>query len=240
MERGGQRSESPDSPVFALQGLEFTLINLGTNPGRLNPEFLRYNHIVDDEWDIKYPVLIEPGKSRIRYSNGLSIAASSDSITIAQRDPDHEVDSELESEAIVAPDVTERYLQRTIAAEFPFVGISMEPSGFIKAEFSDAQSPLRNIALQIPFSDTTPVIQARIQFNLDGRLLTIYVSESPPEEDGITFLRFTGEIYRSVEGETPQEQSRFLGNVLENWEQDLSDFQLAAYGFHSLYSSRER
>ena len=126
-----------------------------------------------------------------------------------------------------------------IATEFPFIAISIELSGFIKADLSASQSPLRNIALQIPFDDTTPTIQARIQFDLDEKLLTMYVSESPPEEDGITYLRFTGEIYRSAQGETPEEQSKFLDHVLENWQQDMSDFQVAAYGFHSLYFSRE-
>ena len=236
MERGGQPSESPDRPVFTLQGLEIILINLGTNPGRLNPDSLRHNQIVDGDWNIKYPVFIESGSSRIHYRNGLSIAASSDSITISQRDLEHEMDSELEPEAIVVPEVTGRYLQRMAATEFPFVAISIEPSGFIKTEFADSQSPLTNIALQIPFADTTPVVQARIQFRLDDRLLTIYVSESPPAEDGIPFLRFTGDIYRSVEGETLEEQSRFLGDVLENWQQDLNDFQAAAFRFHSLYS----
>ena len=235
-------SERPNRPVFALQKLEIMLANLSTNPGRMNPEFLRHNQIVEDDWNVRYPVLIEAGSSRIQYTNGLSLAADSDSVTISQRNPAPEIDPTFELDAIVAPEVARKYLQKMIATDYPYFGISIEPSGSMKVESSgptDSQSPLEKIALQMPFDGTTPIAQARFHFNLDDRQLTIYVSESPQENDGFAYLRFSGEIHRFVEGDTLEEQTEFLEWVLGNWEQDMNDFKELAYKYHSLYVTEE-
>ena len=69
----------------------------------------------------------------------------------------------------------------------------------------------------------------------------MYVSEIPPQDPDDTFyLRFSGEFIRSLDGETGREQEPVITNLLDNWEQDIRDFDDLAHQFYLSYIRREK
>lgn len=61
-----------------------TLNGIDVNPQFIAPDTLRYNGIVDDTWLLTKGALFGPGNSSFAYSNGISVAASPESLCFRQ------------------------------------------------------------------------------------------------------------------------------------------------------------
>ena len=70
MEQRTQSVELQERPTLYLIELSVYLFNPGTSPTLINPDFLRFNEIVEPSWRVVRPVIVEPDYCRIRYDNG--------------------------------------------------------------------------------------------------------------------------------------------------------------------------
>ena len=105
-----------------LVEIKIFLINPGTSPNLVNPNFLRHNNIVDPSWSIVHPVMMESGSSRIQYANGLSLSAYNDQIIVTQRARTNGEELSiipLTSQNIVCFEVAAQYLQ-SVSPESPY------------------------------------------------------------------------------------------------------------------------
>ena len=249
MEQRTQSVEPQEMPTLYLTGLSVYLFNPETSPTLINPDFLRFNEIVEPSWRVVRPVIIEPDYCRIRYDNGLSITTFDDHIVITQQVVAVE---QQESTLTVAPltasnvlcvGIATRYLH-SVNPDSPYGILSIDPEGWMEVpevDLPSLSSPLREFATQIPFRGETPVVQARARYTLQDKRIVMYVSEPPPQDSDDTFrLRFSGEFIRDINGETVQEQVPTITNLLDNWEQDIRDFDDLAQQFYLSYIRREK
>jgi hypothetical protein len=240
MEGSAHSAEHYGRPAIHLFELSVYLSNPGIVPSLVNPDFLRHNEIVDSSWEIVRPVMIESGSSNIRYSNGLSLFASDERTIITQRAVVVEETSivPLSKENIVCIQVAKKYLQ-SIRLDSPYELVSIDPKAFVEIQTSNdfgASSPLISLAARIPFEEVNPDVQARAQYSLSDRTIILYASELAPEDpSGLLKLLLSGEIIREVIGNNPKAQVEYIGDILNQWEQDMRDFQQLAYQYHSLY-----
>ena len=246
MEQNAPTDEQQEIPAFYLVQLNVYLFNPGISPGLINPDFLRYNEIVDPTWQLERPVVIEPESSRIRYSNGLSLSAYDNHVVITQNaaaDLERSTVTPLTSSNVICVGVAERYLQ-LVPTDYPYEMVSIDPLGWIdipQETLSTLSSPLQEVAEEMRFNRVIPNVQARARYELEDKHIVLYASEVSPQvaNNGLR-LRFAGEVIRNVEEEDLGEQVKSIATVLGNWEQDINDFKDLATRFYSLYIRREK
>ena len=249
MEQRTQLVELQERPTLYLTELSVYLFNPEISPTLINPDFLRFNEIVEPSWRVVRPVIVEPDYCRIRYDNGLSITTHDDHIVITQRAAAVEQqDSTLTVTPLTADNVlcvgmATRYLHLA-NPDSPYGILSIDPQGWMEVpevNLPFLSSPLKEFATQVPFGGESPVVDARARYTLQDKRVVMYISEAPPQDPGDTFrLQFSGEFIRNLDGETGREQEPVITNLLDNWEQDIRDFDDLAHQFYLSYIRREK
>lgn len=224
------------SPIVSLNQLTVQLSAPGTAPALINPDFLYHNGVVEAGWGVERPVTIESSYSNVNYSNGLSFTASDRQLTVAQ----HE--HPLSTEDIVCPAVVNRYLEvaprdleyRSVSINFlGSVGIGEDREGKLF-------SPLHQLALDTSLRNVIPELQVRGLYRLEEKSITFYIVERRARDSGaVQGLGCRAEIRRRVSDDTSEGQSAFIRSVLDDWQQDLNDFNDLAYKFYAKYVPEE-
>lgn len=238
-------SRNHDSPEFFLTGMSVYLSNPSTNPSLVNPDFLRYNEIVDPTWAVKRPVIIDQNQSRVAYANGLTISAAVDHIIIAQRavvDPGENTFAPLESDDIICARVAVNYLE-TVALDSPYDFITIDPTGILEIDLKDADginSPLQDLAVRIEHEGQEPDVQARAQYRFGRKRVTLYASEFLPDfDENVLRIMLSGEIFHELD-EDSETQANDIKTSLESWEQDIQLFRTLVHRFCSTYFLKDR
>ena len=248
MEQRTESVELQERPTLCLIELSVYLFNPETSPTLINPDFLRFNEIVDPSWKVVRPVIIESDYCRIRYANGLSLTAYDSHVVITQ----HAATEQHESTVMITPltavnveciGVATKYLQST-DPDSPYGTLSIDPRGWMdvpEVNLPFLSSPLGDFAARVPFGGETPFVEARARYPLEDKSVVVYISESPPQNAHDTFrLQFSGEIIRSISGEAAREQVPIIINFLDNWEQDIRVFDDIAHQIYLSYIQREK
>lgn len=232
MESNAPQAKQPEVVHHALT---ITLSAPGIDPGHINPDFLRYNGIVDSGWQIDYPVIIESGYSLIEYTNGLEISAEENDIQVSH------TGTALAAEEIATADVMRRYLEMA-PWSVEYISIATDWRGAIP--FGDSViglqiSPLHDLAQKVKVGDMVPMMEARaIYKEAPDKSITVYLSESV-EENIITGIQFNIQIHRDIGKIPPEEREKFIRSTLDNWKEDIKDFEELASRFYFSYVQKE-
>lgn len=230
-----RRTPQDSKPVVAHNELAIVLGATRFDPAHINPDFLRYNEIVDTAWQVSSPVIIESGLSLVEYTNGLRLTATDDDLRVSQTLRDLDV-----VEAVV-PSVVRRYLA---SAPWPieYQHVSANVAGSISAAGEGIEtrlSPLNDLALQVHFEGVTPIIQTRALYRMADKLIIMHVFETR-DESVITELRFSAHIHRDIDDDVAlSERVDFITSALEKWNDDIRDFNELASQFYLSYTKKE-
>ena len=208
-----RRTPRDNKPVVAHNELAIVLGATRFDPAHINPDFLRYNEIVDAAWQIDPPVIIESGLSLVEYANGLTLTATNDYLRVSQSVQDLDV-----AETVV-PDVVRRYLSvAPWPVEYQHIHTDLIGSIRIAGEgFETRFSPFIDLSERVNLGDITPSIQARAAYRFPDRIITMYVSEVR-NEGAITELRFSAHIHRDIDSSlSSDERDEFIVSALGEW-----------------------
>ena len=231
MERSTPAQQAEALPVV-LNRLGILLIASRIDTAHINPDFLRYNEVVDPDWQIDPPVIIESGFSLIEYDNGLSFTATNDDLAISHRA------APLATDEIVSPSVASRYLAMVPwSVEYSAVHIDLVGSMDIANQGIEQRlSPLRRLSSGMLFHDTAPNVQARAAYRFDDKSITMYISETG-DDNLVNNVRFSAHIHRGISNDLPAaDRIDFIESVVGNWQADVADFVNLASQFYRNYS----
>ena len=223
------------NPTVTHSALTITLGAPSIDPGHINPDFLRYNGVVNPDWQVETPVVIESGFSLARYTNGLEISASANYVKVS-----HTGDS-LSMGEIVTADIVVRYLR---VAPWPveYNSVMTDWRGAISCGsdgLAPEVSPLHSLGQGVKFGDIAPRMQARAFYREPpNKSIIFYLAESI-EENVITELRFNAHIHRDMDDVPSEEREEFVRSVLEKWEQDIGHMEELAGQFYRTYAPKE-
>lgn len=223
------------NPVIRHNRLAITLGAARVAPGHINPDFLKYNGIVESDWQVERPVVIEARFSSVRYSNGLEISATVDSVMVSH------TGRPLVIEEIFVADVAKRYL--TVAPrQTEYNSIMLDWQGVVRFGddgFAPQTSPLHDMAQKIKFADLAPSMQARAFYRgASNKSVAVYLSETV-RENAITGIRLRVHIHPDMDDVPLEKRKAFIQSILENWQDDLRDCEKLACQFYSLYANKE-
>ena len=188
-------------------------------PGHINPDFLRFNEIVDPAWQVELPVIIEAGFSQVAYSNGISVSAGEDHFRVAQSG------QPLSLEEISVSDVFSRYLAVTPwLAECKAIVTEWQGSLSVSGESAEpTSSPIYDLGKRANFSDIVPEIQVRVSYDFADRNIALFVSETKVD-NLITEIQCRALVFRNMESLPAEGQGEFIRSVLGRLDEDINGF----------------
>ena len=208
-----------------LRELAVTIVAKNHNPSILNPDFLRLNHIVSEEWELAEPPVNVDLIAHVKYKNGIGITAQFEKITFFER-----VGATAVHEVRV-PQIAKRYVETLPHVDYRAVGIN--PKGLVIADSDEEASHFvaeRLIAAGPwkSFGDRPPVVKADFVYSMGEATLNLAIgsgtSSEGPEATGISNVVFAGNFHREIGGENPGERMRNLLRIVDTWKADVEAF----------------
>ncbi len=208
-----------------LRELTVTIVAKNHNPSILNPDFLRLNHIVSEEWELAEPPVNVELIAQVKYKNGIGIAAQLDKITFFERVGGTTIHE------LRLPQIAKSYVGTLPHVDYRAVGIN--PKGLVIADSDDearhfvaerliADGPWKS------FGDRPPVVKADFVYSIGEATLNLAVgsgtSSEGPEATGISNVVFAGNFHREIGGENPSERMRNLLGIIDIWKEDIEAF----------------
>ncbi len=204
--------------------VEFSVVLVATsnNPSILNPDFLRYNGIVDAGRQVQEPCISTPAYSQVTFEGGFAVKADPDRVIFEQKG------DKLATEDIVCPEMAKRYLEKIPHAFYRAVGIN--PKGYRRSEDEAADAVADALIDQgawMSFKDVTPKVQLKMVYRYDRRTISLDIVEAEKKKPGggkIPGLVFGANVHRDITQKTQQGRSEKLFTILNDWKKDLSEF----------------
>ena len=217
------QTQSPGSDGgndIKLIELSVVLVANSNNPSIINPDFLRYNKIVDDSYEVQDSPISTPAFSQVMFKNGITVTSAPDRVIFAHA-------GTLNRDDIVSPGVTKRYLE--CVPHVPYRAIGINPKGFQSAPRKEpipVVNMLRDKGSWASFEDVTPEVQLKAIYRYSERIISLDIARADITENG---KKTSGTLYQAnIHRELTETNTEFrinrLSSVLDSWKNDLEDF----------------
>ena len=184
--------------------LQFSIVIIAAdhNPTILNPDFLRMQGIVPEDWgwELASPPIVTPPFASVQYESGVSLSVESNKLQIADTKTTEPTESKI-------TEIAKQYVKVVPHVRYTAVGINYR----IAIEVEDADTYLKSQFLKKgPWnSDDNPMNSVGLNF--------VY-----PAESGRIVLSIDSGTVSDTSGSTEQKQSVIIANANFHRDLDLS------------------
>ena len=204
-----------DSPT--LVELAVVLAAGSHNPSILNPDFLRFNGIVAESFEVAHPPVSTPAFSQVVFKNGVAVTADPARVIFTA--------NALDDQLSEPPKIAQRYLQQVPHAPYRAVGIN--PKFFVH---SPSNVPLITSALRdqgswMSFKDVAPTVNLKFVYHYSARTIFLDIADSEPAEGSESFSGrlFQANVHRDVTDSNAHSRNEKISAILDGWEDDRKD-----------------
>ena len=205
------------------------IVGSSHNPSILNPDFLRHNNIVPEEWKtVAGETFSSPMASQVSYRKGENtLVVSSDLFRLAF------LEKGAEKNEFACPDMTRRYLKTVPHVRYTAVGIN--PA--LRASVADGVGKdilTKSLLCSGPWGDyegVSPVLEALFAYDLGGKKISLSVGldstgQVDEKKGGVIFR---GNIHRDIRSE--KDSASIAMEIVAKWRDDLGAFCKMASSF---------
>lgn len=199
--------------------LSVVLVADSNNPSILNPDFLHYNKIVDEGYEVLDSPISTPGFSQVAYKNGITVTSAPDRVVFTQGGID------LDPKVLACPEIAKRYLEHI--PHVPYISIGINPKSFVPIQDEDyVLKMLREEGSWMSFKDSLPIVQLKAKYEYSTRNITLDTSVGYRKENDETIMGiiFHGNIHRDLPKGDVNSGIIHLRSILDKWESDMDDF----------------
>ena len=209
--------------------LGVVIVGSSHNPSILNPDFLRHNNIVPEEWKtVAGETFSSPMASQVSYRKGeKALLVSSDISRLAF------LEKGAEKSDFVCPDMARRYLKTVPHVRYTAVGIN--PA--LRASVADGIGKdilTKSLLCSGPWGDyegVSPVLEASFAYDLGGKKISLSVGldstgQVDEKKGGVIFR---GNIHRDIRSE--KDSASIAMEIVAKWRDDLGAFCKMASSF---------
>ena len=189
------------------------------NPAILNPDFLRYNDIVDNQYEVNDSPITTPAFSQVKFNNGISVSSTPDQVVFQQ------TGDGLSRNEIYSPSIAMRYLKCVPHVSYSAIGIN--PKGFsIKQSENHVLNMLREGGSWIRFKDISPAVNLKTTYDFGDRKIALEISRSHrlTISKNLAGTVFQANFHHKSQGRNVSSRINHLISILESWKRDLDDF----------------
>ncbi len=221
---------------IGLVELSVVLVANQNDPSILNPDFLRFNGIVDKALELKQPPMSTPMFSQLVYEGDISVRAEPHRFVFEQKG------QPLNEDECVVPEIAEHFVKTVSHIPYNAIGINAKSfrSPNHKSRYSVADT-LLDSGEWMSFRDLRPDIHLKAIYNYESRRISLdFGGVGAIRNDGAMGqgLVFQANIHRDI-GEGNQEQRiEKASSILGAWKDDISDFNSLVAKFHLMGMSR--
>lgn len=206
--------------------ITIVLVAQNHNPTILNPDFLKFNKIVPENWNLKEnPICIEP-MAQVVFENGIQITAELNKVIFLEP-----VRNEKDINKVEIPDIAIRYIETLPHVNYMTVGIN--PKGHLSfATEDDAQDFILDTFVNTnpwkQFASKPKNIGFKFSYNLEKAILTLAIEASLfniSQEKRVPVVLFAANFHHNVMGTTQDERCNNLISIIKDWQQDVDMFR---------------
>jgi hypothetical protein len=217
---------------FILNELAIVIAAKSHNPTILNPDFLKRNRIVPDDWELNSPdkQFSSVTASQVVYNNGISIQAQYEKVLFSENITGKEYSD------FQIPNVAREYVKNLPHVSYTAVGIN--PKGYVQVPSNeDAENFVMNKLIQSGpwklISEVQPIVSATFIYRLENCNIGISIMNDQiqiQKENDVPIIAFTSNFHRDLE---ITEGQKGLDSILKNWTDDLETFKSIVNSFLS-------
>ena len=221
MEQDVQTTTAGHRPSAALLELSVVLVTHQNDPSIFNPDFLRYNDIVETGLKIVEPSISTPIFSQVVFEGNFKVVVTPDHIIFAQHG------EPLAEDACMTPGVAMRFLEKVPNVQYKAIGIN--PKG-IRYLDDPARHGVADALIErgewMSFKDVRPDIHLKALYNYEKRRISMDVSRIEKERNRRSSygVMFQVNIHRDLAEGSVQQRSEELLSIVSRWKDDMSDF----------------
>jgi len=187
------------------------------NPTILNPDFLKRNKIVPEDWALaEKPITVEM-VSQVHFDNGIRIVAQLDKVIFSELAPD--------SRSPRIPEMVKTYVQTLPHVDYRAIGTN--PRRVVGVESTEEAENFVLEKLITPglwsrYGDTNPVASVKFSYTVDDARIFVSVDSASENETGNPILLFLVNVHRDILTEKPEERVPSINAAIEKWQLDVS------------------
>ena len=181
----------------------------GVEPQFVNPETLKFNGVVDEEWTCNH-VQIGITESAISYTNGLHIEASENTVSFGHVPTDN---------IPLSAERASRYVKSRVNAKW--VAVVFEYLGTIESatETDSADGPLQpHLLEELIHDDVIPAFRCGALYQYPDRILQIDLRQ--PVDTDEDRIEWSARVSRSVASDEEGQTKDRLLTILSGWDAD--------------------
>ena len=189
------------------------------NPAILNPDFLRYNKIVDNQYEENDSPITTPAFSQVKFNNGISVTSTPDQVVFQQSG------DELNPNEICSPSIAMRYLKCVPHVSYSAVGIN--PKGYsINQSEKHVLNMLREGGSWINFKDINPAVTLKTAYDFGNRKIALEISRSHQltTSKNKAGTVFQANFHHESKGQNVVSRIKHINSILKSWKSDLDEF----------------
>ena len=204
---------------------EFSIVVLARshNPTILNPDFLVYNGIVPEDWELEVDPICTEMVSRVVFANGVAIVTQPDRVifthTFGLEHPDQ----------VGLPETVSKYVK--ILPHVGYRALGMNPKGYVMLASEQAcQTYVESFVSPGPWRDfgiKKPKYSVRFTYEIEGWIsnLTVDLGKVRVLDSKETpVVRFESNFHHEIVGENPKDRLQDLCGSIDNWEDVLRNY----------------
>ncbi len=208
-----------------VRDFSIVLVADNQNPSILNPDFLKYNHIVPTDWELAMPPICTPPVSQVVFKNGVNIVAQSDRVSFWEVFAPEQI-------ALIVPEISSKYVDAVPYVNYRSVGININ-AHVINEKTPDNQdivlSKLITAGSWKNFQGKSPNAVVQFMYTLDNTNFTIVIQEALiqkiPDTEPLSVINFAANFHRELVGSTYPEKTSHIKNVIQSCETDFQTFK---------------
>lgn len=236
MAQSSRAAEGGDDTGIGLVELSVVLVANQNDPSILNPDFLRYNGIVDKALKLAQPSMSTPMVSQVMFEGDIAVRAEPNRFVFEQKGQPLSVDG------CMVPEYASRFVQKVSHVPYSAIGINVKsfrpPND--KSRYSVADTLLDG-GKWMSFRDVRPDVHLKAVYSYEGRRITLDVGAvGAVRGDGALGhgLLFEANIHRDISERDQEQRIERASDILGAWKDDISDFNDLVAKFHAMGISR--
>ncbi|WP_024547116.1 hypothetical protein [Picosynechococcus sp. NKBG15041c] len=208
--------------------LSFVILARSHNPSLLNPDFLKVNNIIDQDWITLSPTFSTEQLSQVIFKNGISLTLQPDRLTINQ-----DFEDDFDNNDVLLADIASKYLKTL--PHINYVALGINATVFVPFDNEEKVDDYITNTLLRPgdwkdYHDSTLEVSSNFIYSFDDYKINITLSKAikikdeKPDEETFGIL-FSGNIHRTIVLDMAS-ANRIMPLVerVDHWQDDVNKY----------------
>jgi hypothetical protein len=211
--------------MLEVTQLSIVIATESNNPSILNPDFLKYNGIVSDDWQSADRTVTTGVISQVTYENGVSIVSEPNKINFVERIGDGDYGS------LQVPAIAQKYIETLPHVKYTAIGNN--PIGHSSCtSLDEARDFSKKLVAPGPWFDIGSGLQEssiQLVYSLDDGhfILSVEPADNPREEEEGAVIVFAANFHREITGSNSEERLTSALRIIGDWKDDIAFYEKA-------------